>query len=88
MIDRLAMIVTNAVVATTEHGGETVEHAVDTLQTMGHHAADTLHAVAGHAAEAAEHAGGHQPELPNWIELAKILFPGNVTDFLWHWPMK
>ncbi len=92
MIEKVAILLNNAIVATQEHAHEATEHAKDTLQTVGehaaevgHHAADTLHAAAGHAAE---HGGGH-PELPNWIELAHKLFPGNVTDFLmaWHVPI-
>lgn len=102
MIEKAAILLNNAIIATQEHAHETTEHVKDTLQTVGehaaeaaHHAADTLHVVAGHAAEAAghaaEHGGGHggHPELPNWLELAHILFPGNVTDFLmaWHVPI-
>jgi F-type H+-transporting ATPase subunit a len=90
MITKLALIINNIAVKTTEHAADVAEHARDTTQTALEHASDTLHAVAGHTAEAAGYAAEHgahgvQPELPNWLEFARLLFPGNITDFLWQW---
>ncbi|MCD6161132.1 MAG: F0F1 ATP synthase subunit A [candidate division Zixibacteria bacterium] len=90
MIEKTLIYLNTAVVRTAEHANEAAEHAADTAYTIAGHAADTLHVVAGHAAEAAAHGGhGGQPELPNWLELANILFPGSITDFLmqWHVPI-
>jgi len=61
MTSRLVFWLTNALVATVEHGSEVTEEAAKTV----------------------EHGG--PPELPNWIELARELFPGAVTDFLYKW---
>ncbi|MCP4582859.1 MAG: F0F1 ATP synthase subunit A [candidate division Zixibacteria bacterium] len=85
MIEKLALYINNIAIQTQEHAQEATEHIADTAHVVAGHAADTLHVVAGHAGEAAGHGGGHAPELPNWIEFAHILFPGPVTDFLWHW---
>ena len=52
----------------------TEEAAVAVADTL--HVADTAHAVAEH---------GGAPEMPNWIEFARILFPGRVSDFLYQW---
>jgi len=103
MIEKLALVINRALIQTQEHAQEAVEHiadttnvvagqAADSLHTTAGQTVDTLHAVAGHAAEAAGHAGeagGHAPELPNWLELAHILFPGSITDWLmvWHVPI-
>lgn len=91
MIERFALLLNNALIATEEQAHEVAEHIVDTTQAAIGQAADTLHAVAGHAAEAAQHGAEHGggPELPNWFEIAQRLFPGNFTDFLmaWHVPI-
>jgi F-type H+-transporting ATPase subunit a len=105
MIEKLALVISNVLAQTQEHAHEASEHiadtahsvaghTADTLQIIANHAADTLHTVAGHAAGAAGHAGeaaghGAAPELPNWLELAHILFPGSITDWLmiWHAPI-
>ena len=95
MIERVAALISNAIVTTQQHAHEVseqvtdtahtaMEHATDTLHVVAGHGVDTLHAMAGHAAEhGAEHAG--HPELPNWLEFAHILFPNSVTQFLVTW---
>lgn len=87
MIERFALLINNAMIATQEHAGEAAHHVADTTHAAMGHAADTLEAVLQHGAEAAEHAAEHGggPELPNWIELAHKLFPGNFTNFLQAW---
>jgi len=100
MIEKLVLVINNALTQTQEHAHDVTEHitdtalvatdhAADTLHAVAGHAVDTLHAVAGHAGEAAGHGGGHAPELPNWLELAHILFPSSITDWLmvWHVPI-
>jgi F-type H+-transporting ATPase subunit a len=48
--------------------------------------ADSLHlADSSLAAETGHAAAGHAPELPNWLELAHELFPGQITAFLQQW---
>jgi len=88
MIERFALLINNALIATQEHAHEAAQHVADTTNAVvGHHAADTLEAVLQHGAEAAEHAAEHGggPELPNLIELAHKLFPGDFTNFLQTW---
>jgi F-type H+-transporting ATPase subunit a len=46
-----------------------------------------INTVAIRTTEQAQSAGheGFGPELPNWLGIARELFPGSVTQFLWHW---
>jgi len=39
----------------------------------------------GHAQNVGHAKESFVPELPNWLGLARELFPGSVTQFLWHW---
>ncbi len=94
MIEKLSLFLNSIVQSMNEHATPVsdtlMEHnqhsgiIADTLKSLH----DTAHAAAGHvvhgAGEAA-HGAGHAPELPNWLELAKILFPGKLTDFLFAW---
>jgi F-type H+-transporting ATPase subunit a len=69
MMINLALLA-NSLIANT---ADTTHMIVDTLLR-----ADSVKAV--HAA-----AESGAPELPNWLELAKELFPGKLTEFLFHW---
>jgi F-type H+-transporting ATPase subunit a len=64
---------------------EMINPLITTVADTGRAAADTLHLVGTTAVHVAAKAEGGAPELPNWLEFAKELFPGKFTEFLYQW---